>query len=186
VTGRAAMVRAVLGTDRHGDIIVVTGRSAYPLAMHQRWEPDQPAVCCDLLAAEVAGDGGGRCDIADVITGRACWRPAVARAWLAGVLRRYPGCAVAAARAGRGLCLVGDRYGNVMSIAVSGPGCTPGRCAVACGSFVHGWLCAGWPLAALNPQLRVAASRAWAGWGGLAQGPVVSCSLTVSGPVPAL
>jgi hypothetical protein len=185
VTGQAAVVRALLGT-HHGDVTVVTGRSAYPLAMRDTWEPDQPAVCCDLLAAEVAGDAGGLCDIADVIIGPVCWRPAVARAWLVGVLKRCPGCAVAVARAGRGLCLVADRYGTVMSIAVAGPGCTPGRCAVACGSFVHGWLCAGWPLAALNPQLRVAASRAWAGWGGLAQGPVVSCSLSVSGPVPAL
>jgi hypothetical protein len=183
VTGRLAVVRAVLGTARHGDAIVVTGRYARDPDMRNTWVPDPPALCCDYLATELAGDGAGRCDIADVIISRACLRRPVDRAQLASVLSRYPGCAVVAG-AGPGACLVADRHGSVMSIAVVGRECPPGLCVLACGSFVHGWMCAGWPLAALNPQLRVAASRGRAGWDGLAQGVIVSCSLAVAGPVP--
>jgi hypothetical protein len=189
VTGRAAVVRAVLSTARHDDI-VVTGWSACDLAMRATWEPDRPAACCDYLVAEVAdvadvaGDGASRCDIADVIIWRSCPVPDVARAQLSGVLRRYRGCAVAAVGAGSVACLIADRYGSTRSVAVGGRDCPPGLCALACCSFAYGWLCAGWPLAALNPELRIAASRGWAGSDGLAQGVVVSCSLTVAGPVP--
>jgi hypothetical protein len=184
VTRRAAVVRAVLGTARHDDVIVVTCWSAHDLAMGAAWEPDWSAVCCDYLAAEVTWDGAGRCDIADVIFWGACPVPTVGQAHLSDALRRYPGCAVAAAGAGCGACLVADRYGNVRPVAVGGQSCPPSLCALACGSFAYGWLCAGWPLAALNRQLRVAVSRGPAERDGLAQGVAVSCSLTVAGSVP--
>lgn len=181
MTGRAVVVRAVLGTARHG--IVITGWFTRHLAMCETWESERRPVCCDYLAAEVAGEPGSRCDIADVITWRACAMPAVTRTQLADVLSRCPGCAVVAASADLGRCLVADRYGTVASVAVRGPDCPPGLRVLACGSFVHGWLCAGWPLAALDPELQVAVHRARAGWSGLAQGVAVPCSLTVAGSV---
>jgi hypothetical protein len=183
VTGRVAVVRAVLSTARQD--IVVTGWSGRNLAIREAREYERPAVCCDYLAAEVTRDGVGRCDIADVIIWReGQLRPTVAWVQLADALRRWPGCAVAAAGAGSGACQVADRYGSVTSIAVGGRDCPPGLCIFASASFVHGWLCAGWPLAVLNPELQVVVSRGWSGWDAPAQGVAVSCSLAVAGTVP--
>jgi hypothetical protein len=69
-------------------------------------------------------------------------------------LRRYPGCAVAAAWTSSGECSVATRDGVLHSVAVSGQ--HGDRGALACAVFVHGWLAAGLPLALLSPAcLRV-------------------------------
>jgi hypothetical protein len=181
VMRRSAVVRAVLGTPRHGDAIVVTGEYVRDPAVHNAWAPERPAACFDYLAAELEKDGAGRCDVADVLAWSACPGQPVVRAQLAGVLRRYPGCAVAAAGSRSGTCVIANRQGAVTSVVVGG-NCPSGLCVLAGASFVHGWLCAGWPLAALNPHMWVAASPRWVGWRSHAQGSIVSCSLAMTGP----
>jgi hypothetical protein len=64
-------------------------------------------------------------------------------------LRRYPGCAVAAAWTTSERCSVATRTGVLRGVTVSG-GQSDGS-AFACAVFVHGWLAAGLPLAFLSP-----------------------------------
>jgi hypothetical protein len=82
-------------------------------------------------------------------------------------LRRYPGCAVAAAQVRRGECSVATRDGARRDVAVSGQGAA-GAGAFACAVFIHGWLAAGRSLALLRPaRLYVSpgAADAWPGPG---------------------
>lgn len=82
---------------------------------------------------------------ADVIVTSGRPGPASPGEWL----RRYPGCAVAAAWTSPGECTVATRYGILGGVAVSGQQGDGG--ALACAAFVHGWLTAGLPLALLSP-----------------------------------
>jgi hypothetical protein len=100
------------------------------------------AVAGDLVAVN-AGCRGSR-QLADVI-----WRDGDSgqpAAWLAGVLDRYPGCAVAAIRVTDGGCLVATRAGYPLFFHNERRLNT-----LVCATFVHGWLAAGWPLAAFDP-----------------------------------
>jgi hypothetical protein len=109
-------------------------------------------------------------------------RPAVVAARLTSVLGRYPGCAVAAASADAGTCMIAARFGTVVSLAICGPADDPRLRALACGSLVHAWLCAGRELAGLDPlSLRVVTRRTPATRGGLVQGGAWSCSLRDAG-----
>jgi len=77
-------------------------------------------------------------------------------------LRRYPGCAVAAAWTRPGECSVATRDGILRSVAVSGQQGDGG--ALACAVFAQGWLTAGLPLALLSPaclHVRPGAAVAW-------------------------
>jgi hypothetical protein len=64
-------------------------------------------------------------------------------------LRRYPGCAVAAAMTQRDECSVATRGVGLRKVAVSGE--ETDASSLACAVFVYGWLAAGWSLAPLWP-----------------------------------
>lgn len=122
------------------------------------WPPDarrrcagEPAVSGDVMVADgTVSDENSRA-IADVIYhDRLCTCPL---AWLDTTLRDYPGCAVAAARAGSGYLAAG-RAARLcpFPFAVRNG---PGQDLLAGALFLHGWLAAGWPLDALNPPVLV-------------------------------
>lgn len=141
-----------------------------------------PAFAC--LAA---GQDGCQAEIADVIAGGRCFSLDEGRAWLADVLRRFPGCAVAVAGTGNGGCLAADRCGGAVIAEVQGASREPGLGALACGLFVYGWLCAGRALVTLEPPvLRVRARSPQRWWPRLAQGSVLSCSPGTVGASPAM
>jgi hypothetical protein len=102
------------------------------------------AVSGDLRVAD-AGLAAVSLEVADVVySGRG--EP---MSWLAGVLDRYPGCAVAAFPAADGGCLFatrGCRLPHFLCLLDDAP-----ASAALCAMFVHAWLAAGWPLTALNP-----------------------------------
>jgi hypothetical protein len=77
-------------------------------------------------------------------------------------LRRYPGCAVAAAWTRPGECSVATRSGVLTSVAVSGQ--SGDRGALACAVFTHGWLAAGLPLALLYPACLCVAPSPAVAW----------------------
>jgi hypothetical protein len=90
-------------------------------------------------------------------------------AWLHAVLASCPGCAVVAAGARDGECTVVTRtafHQNKLRLRVA---VTPaGSGALVCAIFVHAWLTAGWPPAAIDRARLVAV-----GWeSGLMAGPV--------------
>lgn len=123
-------------------------------------------------------------EVADVIICSERLRPSGVAAWLGATLSRYPGCAVAAAGIGDLESVVGTRGGQPITFAVGA--CAevddPSWLALLCGSFVHGWLAGGRPLAELeSAQMRVTWSGALAGWRLPVHGGAVSCSLGVVG-----
>lgn len=77
-------------------------------------------------------------------------------------LRRYPGCAVAAAWTSPGECAVATRHGVLRGLAVSGQAGDGG--ALACAAFIHGWLVAGWPLTLFSPACLDVSPGAAVGW----------------------
>lgn len=82
-------------------------------------------------------------------------------------LRRYPGCAVAAALVRPGECTVATRGGALRSVAVSGQDAV-GVGAFACAVFFHGWLAAGRSLALFRPAclyVSPGTADAWPGEG---------------------
>jgi hypothetical protein len=188
VTGHAVRIRATGTADaRHGyDVVTFTGRLLRNPAPSDHLQPGEPARACDFLAAGLPGAGQGWLEIADVIMCEGKARPARNAARLISVLGQYPGCAVAAASASAGSCMIAARCGTMVSITISGPPAEPGLRALVCGSFVHAWLCAGRPLAGLDPSsLRVAARRGAVGWKSLIQGGIWSCLLKdADGPAP--
>lgn len=110
----------------------------------------------------VATPGAARCwrEIADVIICEAYPQLPDAVCRLHSVLRRHPGCAVAAAGLGPGACVVAARCGSVATLTVRPPSGAPGIGAIACASVAHGWLCTGQPLAALDQAaVRVSAGQ---------------------------
>lgn len=127
------------------------------------------------VTVATVGNSGRQLDIADVIAaGPACGAGAGA------LLRRYPGCAVAAVSPAPGQCRLTVRSGRQATLIVHGAcGWPPVRSAVLCGVFAHAWLTAGLPLPALDGavvELAPSVPAAW--WRGLAQDGVVSVSLT--------
>ena len=103
------------------------------------------AVSGDVMAADAVTAAAATLEVADVIwSGRA--QPL---SWLRQILDRYPGCAVAAAR-GHGCYLIAGRFQqNKRWLRV--PVSPSASGAVVCAIFVHAWLAAGWPAAALDP-----------------------------------
>jgi len=76
--------------------------------------------------------------------------------WLAATLDRYPGCAVAGFPAADGRYLLATRECRmplVFRLLVNETVTIPGSGAAMSGMFVHAWLAAGWPLAALRPAI---------------------------------
>jgi hypothetical protein len=103
------------------------------------------AVSGDLMTADAMTATAAVLEVADVIWSSRAQPPN----WLRQILDRYPGCAVAAAR-GRGCYLVAGRFQqNKCRLRV--PVSPSASAAVVCAIFVHAWLAAGWPLAALDP-----------------------------------
>ena len=84
-------------------------------------------------------------EAADVIIASAGPRQIDPGEWL----RRFPGCAVAAAWTTSDECSVATRNGMLHSVTVSGEQSYGG--AFACAMFVHGWLAARLPLVLLSP-----------------------------------
>jgi hypothetical protein len=114
-------------------------------------------VSGDLIAVDAAGGRG--LELADVIcdSDPDCVRPLN---WLTGALASYPGCAVAALHTGEGSCLVATRTDRPFTLSyfaqnelrLRGAADPSGSGALVCALFVHAWLAAGWPLAALDPR----------------------------------
>jgi hypothetical protein len=112
------------------------------------------AVAGELLAADALTAPDRSLQVADVIYS-ASPRPLT---WPHAILDRYPGCAVVAvpardggyavaARAGRpGSLIYFPQNGRWLHVAVD----EPGFGALVHATFVHSWLAAGWPLAALD------------------------------------
>jgi hypothetical protein len=150
----AAVWRAWLVTGEHSDEIARWQSSA---VARGAGSAAKLAVCGDLVAADVVADSPGSLEVADVI----CCHRGPGRdqplAWLATLLRSYPGCAVAAIGMADGGCLVASRAGRPV-IFHSFIQNEQGFDALVCAMFVHGWLTAGWPLAALDPPRLEAAA----------------------------
>jgi hypothetical protein len=135
-------------------VLTVAGRNPGGLIEWPAWESCEAGqriggrwqgMDGELLAAP-ASAGAPRREIADVIwCSRACAsvRP---EAWLGEVLRRHPGCAVAAVRLGAHACAVGTRSGSVLIVSLRGRAglATCGPLLVA--SVAYAWLAGGWPL----------------------------------------
>jgi hypothetical protein len=143
-----------------------------------------------LVADTRAGPRG--LDVADVIV---CPdEPARHRgsrpAWSDGMLARYPGCAVAVTSLGARGCLAAIRSGEPIRFAAGPATAGAGMWAVVCGSVVHGWLAAGWPVAAFEPQrLQVSTCTRTArpgGWQVRGQVPGVPFSCRIPGSAGAL
>jgi hypothetical protein len=134
-----------------------TGR-AWPAA-------SRPAIRGDLLVADAGTASRAALEVADVICAR-CQPPA----WL----DRYPGCAVAAAPAPGAGYLIAARGHRPFILRVRSA-CDPGYGALVGATFVHAWLAAGWPLAAMDPAC-LEAVRPW----GARTGPVVPVSFVLS------
>ncbi len=107
------------------------------------------ASCGHLVAANAVADDQDRLEIADVIyrgdlaeSGRASPRPGQ-------TLARYPGCTVAATASRHGAAIA-VRTGEL--VVLEGPvGADPSAVAVVCGSFIYGWLTAGYVVRQLVP-----------------------------------
>jgi hypothetical protein len=141
-------------TGEHGDEIAYWHSPAPARA-------DSPAaklaVSGDLVAAEVAADGPGSLEVADVIYCGGEPGREQPLASLVAVLRNYPGCAVTAIRMADDGCLVLSRSDPPLIFSPFMKN-EQGFSALVCAMFVHGWLAAGWPLNALDPpQLEAAA-----------------------------
>jgi hypothetical protein len=111
------------------------------------------AVADEFLAADARTAPERSLELADVI----CSASARRLTWPRAILDRYPGCAVAAAPARDGGYLVAarDRPGTVVYLLQNGPGlrvaaARSGLGALVRATFVHSWLAAGWPSAALD------------------------------------
>lgn len=141
----------------------------------------QEAAACDFLAAALS-QAGPRCrEIADMIFCVASpSQGGPAGALLSDVLHRNPGCAAAAAAVSPRECVVADRRGTVIRLAVHGGPATQPTLALTCGSLAYAWLCAR-PLAALDRATVRLAS--YAGQQALhceAHGASWSCSLSAA------
>lgn len=100
------------------------------------------AIRGDIVAMDA--DSAGLLGIADVI-----YRRGGPAERLSKILDRYPGCAVAATGTASGHLVV-PRTAPPLSFPLpvrDGPRLS----TLICAMFVHSWLAAGWPLAALNP-----------------------------------
>jgi hypothetical protein len=139
---------------------LVAGDPVYAVV---RWRPSvaanrsdgKRAVSGDVVAADATTDSPATLDVADVI----CCDNVQELSWLTGILECHPGCAVATAPTASGgiRAMTRDRC----SLTVSCRGRRPGSGALIAAIFVHAWLAAGWPLAALRPaRLEVVALRA--------------------------
>lgn len=132
---------------------------AHDSADSVRWQSSatpSPETCrklaasgCLIAADETAGDAGSL-EIADVIYRRERLAGARSSAWLARILDRCPGCSVAAVpQAGRRY-VVAARAGRPVIFSFAGTN-GHGLNALVGAIFVHGWLCAGWPVDDLYP-----------------------------------
>jgi hypothetical protein len=180
MTSRAVLVRAgfPLAGSPGGHVLVLSwaaGRG--PVAGDGPWP--------GWLASEhVAASGpcaDGRHDIADLIFLTSAAPAAVIAARLAGLMDRYPGCAVAAGMTGAGQCMVAAHSGMVVLAGVrTSPGASR-MLALACGSLAHAWVSAGRPLATLG-RLRLGVA-VWPPGGGdrPGHGGAWSCSVREAG-----
>jgi hypothetical protein len=169
--------------DRCDDVVALTARASQSHGASGRLRPDGFVVACDYVIADASCTDPGRFEIADlIICDAGGQQPARIAPQLANVLRRYPGCAVAAAGTSDGGCVIAAGCGTVVSVSTCGLPAEPGLRALAWGSFAQAWLCAGRPLAVLGEfSLRVVAGRAPARPGGLGHGGPWSCSLREAG-----
>jgi hypothetical protein len=143
----AAVWRAWLVAGEHGDEIARWQSSA---AARGSRSTAKLAVSGDLVAVDAVAAGPGSLEIADVICchgGPVCGQ---SRAWSSRILGSYPGCAVAAIPMEDGRCLVASRAGRPLIFPPFIQN-EQGSGTLVCAMFVHGWLAAGWPLAALYP-----------------------------------
>jgi hypothetical protein len=107
------------------------------------------AVGGDLTAAEATISDTAKLEVADVIYRRSGPEGTPPPTWLAGVLDRYPGCAVAAMSGGPGWYLTAPRVSRSLVIGLLMPN-DYGFNALVGAMFVYGWLAASWPLAPLE------------------------------------
>ena len=143
----AAVWRAWLVAGEHGDEIARWQSSA---AARGSRSTAKLAVSGDLVAMDAVAAGPGSLEIADVICCYSGPGRAQPLAWLATVLRSYPGCAVAAIGMADGGCVVASRAGRPLIFPPFIQN-EQGSGVLVCAMFVHGWLAAGWPLEALDP-----------------------------------
>jgi hypothetical protein len=103
-------------------------------------------------------------------------RPGAADGWLALMLSRFPGCAVAVVAAA-GACRVRARSSTAITLTVWGAAPKP----LIGGCLAHAWLAAGRPLAALDDaRLRVAFRDSAHGWAACGHGGGTSLSFWLS------
>jgi hypothetical protein len=152
-SGYAVVLRARLVNGSLGAAGFVRWRSS--AAARQRTR-QRLAVSGDLIAADHAADDARSLEIADVIYRREVPAHTPVSAWLTETLDRYPGCSAAAIPAAGCRFLIAPRGNRPLIFSFLMP--NEYAFNVLLGAiFVHGWLCAGWPLAALDPpQLDVA------------------------------
>lgn len=110
----------------------------------------------DLLVAHAGRGTASWLQIADVIICPGQPPAPSSPGCLRAAFRLYPGCAVAAVELGAGGCLAGTPGQAPIRLTVGHSGAAATSCALACATFVHGWLVAGQSLASLCPaRLRV-------------------------------
>lgn len=136
-----------------------------------RWEPPgttaepaaaaTPAACECLVVADTLAGLNWR-EIADVIVcSRGPGAPRGSRSeWLAEILARYPGCAVAATSIAASRCVIAAPDGAQARASVLGAAVEMGQRVMVCASVAHCWLAFGGPLAVLEGAvLRMTAGR---------------------------
>jgi hypothetical protein len=145
--GYAVVLRARLAAGAQGAAGSVRWRSS--AAARQRTR-HRLAVSADLIAADHAADDARSLEIADVIYRREVAANPPASAWLTETLDRYPGCSAAAIPTAGCRFLIAPRGNRPFIFSLLMP--NEHSFNVLLGAiFVHGWLCAGWPLATLDP-----------------------------------
>jgi len=158
VTGGSTLVRVELTLRCDRDPLVTEQMIPNGCRGQSRQQPAERLEAEGYLAGEFLAAGTRAeprwLEVADVIVrpdGRVRHRGSRS-AWSDEMFARYPGCAVAVTSLGARGYVAAVRAGGPVRFAACPKIAGAGMWAVVCGSVVHGWLAAGWPVAALEPE----------------------------------
>jgi hypothetical protein len=146
-------------------VLTVSGRSLGTVSWTARRRNEagrqQPragqVMTSDVLIGDAVCGDPAWLRIADAITCPARRAASETAECLREVLWLYPGCAVAVVEPARGECVAAARGEVPRRLTIRQDDAGPGQAALLCAVFVHGWLAAGQPLAALD-QARLRAA----------------------------
>jgi hypothetical protein len=157
--GRHALL--AMGQPQVSDqLIQVEWTSGTSAGTARPWPLAKPVTMSLILPAYVGVSSSEQLGIADIIICSRELGSSGGAEFLRAILRRYPGCAVAAAELSSDECLVMTRCGAARKFTVHHEDAEAGWPTFLCAVFVHEWLAAGQPLAALVPAQLHAFSHA--------------------------